>query len=500
MTEISKAAQVANIGTGIVSVTDFGAVGDGVTDDGPAINLALDYIRSLLDDSVTTKLNGLKIVFPPGDYLIQTTLNFTGIKSAGFVADFSGAFLIGQTNGKPVIDLMGSRYWHFMNLYIHGDDTLTPNFGVIHGRMTDTVSAGDAQFTNCNIIGEYTVASLYNLASETISYFSCKFWNEHQTGATKCVYMDGDNTFDISSDYTNVTIPVGTKQSFNENGFYTCDIRNTNIVGTPSCIYISGKSSRHGFIQCYAANFGGPIVETYNIPDCVDWNLDIHVEVDLGGGNGVTEFLLVDNVTPGVSINLAGLKIRDQNAQCTTSLIDTTGSTYPLLLDGINIELSDTTNAIPIYGGTLVPSKVLASGVIRWSGNQSLDLSNMYFNGTIYTKSTTTVIDGFGSYDIVRRPQDSGSRIKELKGACRFWGESDGVDLSNYVEVKGAAAGGLPRIATGGSDTDIDLQLIAKGSGLVRLGTHSTIGAETVTGYITIKDESGVERKIAVVS
>lgn len=37
-------------------------------------------------------------------------------------------------------------------------------------------------------------------------------------------------------------------------------------------------------------------------------------------------------------------------------------------------------------------------------------------------------------------------------------------------------------------------------AGTLKTGTHSAIGAETVTGYITIKDASGTNRKIAVVS
>lgn len=51
-----------------------------------------------------------------------------------------------------------------------------------------------------------------------------------------------------------------------------------------------------------------------------------------------------------------------------------------------------------------------------------------------------------------------------------------------------------------GSDANIDIELAPKGSGVVRLGTHSAIAAETVTGYITIKDAGGTTRKLAVVS
>lgn len=51
------------------------------------------------------------------------------------------------------------------------------------------------------------------------------------------------------------------------------------------------------------------------------------------------------------------------------------------------------------------------------------------------------------------------------------------------------------------SNTTSDLQFNqAAGSGVVRFGTHSAIAAETVTGYITMKDSAGNTRKLAVVS
>lgn len=49
----------------IISVVDFGAVGDGVTDDLAAINSAISYINSL---------GGGVVHFPPGDYFISDTI------------------------------------------------------------------------------------------------------------------------------------------------------------------------------------------------------------------------------------------------------------------------------------------------------------------------------------------------------------------------------------------------------------------------------------------
>ena len=48
------------------------------------------------------------------------------------------------------------------------------------------------------------------------------------------------------------------------------------------------------------------------------------------------------------------------------------------------------------------------------------------------------------------------------------------------------------------STTGGDLALSPAGN--VKFGAHSAIGAETVTGYITIKDSGGASRKLAVVS
>ena len=70
----------------------------------------------------------------------------------------------------------------------------------------------------------------------------------------------------------------------------------------------------------------------------------------------------------------------------------------------------------------------------------------------------------------------------------------------DHLVVFNASAGAAPSLRTAGTGTNIDLLLRAKGTGVIRFGTHTAIGAETVTGYITIKDDGNVSRKLAVVS
>ncbi len=51
-----------------------------------------------------------------------------------------------------------------------------------------------------------------------------------------------------------------------------------------------------------------------------------------------------------------------------------------------------------------------------------------------------------------------------------------------------------------GTGANVDISFTPAGTGKMRFGSHSAIAAETVTGYITIKDSGGTDRKIAVVS
>lgn len=70
----------------------------------------------------------------------------------------------------------------------------------------------------------------------------------------------------------------------------------------------------------------------------------------------------------------------------------------------------------------------------------------------------------------------------------------------NTLDLSGSATGNAVTAAAAGSDSNIDFAITPKGTGVLRFGTHSALAAETVTGYITIKDAAGNSRKLAVLS
>lgn len=67
----------------------------------------------------------------------------------------------------------------------------------------------------------------------------------------------------------------------------------------------------------------------------------------------------------------------------------------------------------------------------------------------------------------------------------------------NSLQLNGATTGNSPSLQARGTNTDIDLILTPKGTGLVRFGTY-TAGAPTATGYISIKAADGTTYKVLV--
>lgn len=94
----------------------------------------------------------------------------------------------------------------------------------------------------------------------------------------------------------------------------------------------------------------------------------------------------------------------------------------------------------------------------------------------------------------------SGNGLQFFTDNARVLLLSNAASAVNYLTIFPAATGGAVRLLAAGADTNIDLRLQATGSGRIWLGPHAAIGAETITGTMTVKDSNGVERKLAVVS
>lgn len=98
------------------------------------------------------------------------------------------------------------------------------------------------------------------------------------------------------------------------------------------------------------------------------------------------------------------------------------------------------------------------------------------------------MLNSAGKRGFITLPEDSG-------------GNNNYAQKDGYVTIAGAAGLGVRCNVNAANDSGWTID--TGGDMLIfspKFGTHTGIGAETVTGYITIKDVSGTPRKLAVVS
>lgn len=115
--------------------------------------------------------------------------------------------------------------------------------------------------------------------------------------------------------------------------------------------------------------------------------------------------------------------------------------------------------------------------------------------GAYINSSVTTAASG-----VAMQFLDNNVTFYGNAGATIMFRVNYNANTVNRLETGSAGTGAAPYISSVGTDSNVDIRFIPQGTGVLRFGTHSAIAAETVTGYITVKDAGGTSRKLAVVS
>jgi hypothetical protein len=120
-----------------INVMDFGARGDGTTDDSVAIQAAIDA-------AVSTNVRHLYV--PRGNYKHTVTLNFTsifGFHLEGATGYGTAAKFISQTGARPAFDFTGANDCKIENIWIDGTVAGTPcKTGILLARRDATDPLG----------------------------------------------------------------------------------------------------------------------------------------------------------------------------------------------------------------------------------------------------------------------------------------------------------------------------------------------------------------------
>lgn len=218
-----------------IDVTDkqFGAKGNGTTDDTVAIQNAINYAQSLVTDRF---LNGVEVFFPKGTYLISSTLTVTSSNICLSGESLSSSVLYADSSNFDLVHFNGTA----LSLYAVGMKNLriytpTNSTAGTHIRVTKTINS---MFSKLYLVGWYN-GILVDGAGKT--YFdNITLSQENRTTGTSNYGFDFLDTNGINSDVHLSNIQ--NVSDINKSSNYTMSVRSADGI------YFSNMHIHGGFL------------------------------------------------------------------------------------------------------------------------------------------------------------------------------------------------------------------------------------------------------------
>jgi len=220
------------------NVVQYGAVGDGATDDTAAIQATINA----MGDNNT-------IYFPPGDYSISDALDF---RDKSFITiECNQARIIPRSGvsfaNKPVINLCGTNHSIIHNLNIVSSIVANiPSCAVLEGRTIAQPGGGNL-FDGCFWQGYFADAVEENICQEVNTHMHCVLLSMN---ASPCIY---DSSLDTYS-------RTGVESSNIRKSYYSCTIANYSTGG---CVVFNGLCQEAAFRDCYLVDGTGAVAVNF---------------------------------------------------------------------------------------------------------------------------------------------------------------------------------------------------------------------------------------------
>ena len=217
-----------------VSIKDFGAVGNGVADDGPALQLALNYC----------KLNTKKLHATAGTYLINTAVTISAFAGVHIEGDGINNTLFNKTTAGDMLTLDGCSRGVISGIAFSGAGMSSGNGLVISGAGVGVMNIKDNQFASFPGSGLYLNGTVGNpFSGMTVSnnvILSCGI-----TSGVAGFRASYCNDFRIiGNQFGTVSIGgsypiIGSQLDFCQAGNYSENFHWENLVGAQftSCVY-----------------------------------------------------------------------------------------------------------------------------------------------------------------------------------------------------------------------------------------------------------------------
>ena len=236
-----------------VSVKDFGAVGDGVTDDTAAIQAAINSLVPF-GGIVHVPVGQYKVTAP---LLLKTGVSLVGdgYWNSNSTSREGVSSIHAAHNGSAILSLKGAIGCTVSNLSLEGDQTVKPKTGILLGRSS-AASAGYHTMRKLSICGWYTVAAIYTIASEDNYWEDILTWNFGGDAPYGLVTSTQD-IFNVDSLVTSTNLT---------NTFVQLKIITTSPLANSAGIYMEGAAGMGGwsFFGCYLTQYAGAYIRINN--------------------------------------------------------------------------------------------------------------------------------------------------------------------------------------------------------------------------------------------
>lgn len=277
-----------------VSVKDFGAVGDGVTDDAAAIQAAEDWCAS----------TGQSIYFPAGTYKCSTgitkkSVNWFGDgKYTSKLAYYGSSTFINATGTSP-----NRKLFTISDMELNGTNAGAAAIGITFGWNQRSTPLQRVHIYNFGHYGihfndENWIVDFYDVEIETC----------------------GGQTTNSSGIYKTSTIDAGT---WNAISFYNLTVEgcgsSSSAAGGVRILTDNANRGLYFYSPCIEGNFGTTEIQISNMADCQFHNLYMEV-VSAQATNAVELYGVTGGFTGGyvtgdnIVANLVGVKIRPSGA------------------------------------------------------------------------------------------------------------------------------------------------------------------------------------------
>lgn len=242
----------------VVNVIDYGATGNGSTDDTTAIQSAIDAVTSLSGADV-----GGTVFVPKGIYKTTATLLMKhGVEMVG--ENFhspgsrtSASLIVAHHNGVSVISFKGANGCGLREIGINVASGFEPSTHLLFGRDS-SASAGLHEIKRVFAAGVASVASVYSIASEQNSFEDCIF-DLYETATGKICFFtsQADDIYTVDSLVASSNVLMS---------FRNVDFKNRIDDAASYGIYIrsGGSTGAITFVDCYGHQAGGAYVSINN--------------------------------------------------------------------------------------------------------------------------------------------------------------------------------------------------------------------------------------------